>query len=279
MFETRKRHVKRSVLRVLGLICLQQHQDQIIQEVKRLSDDPTVHGILVQLPLPKHVNHRAVLEAITPLKDVDGLTGMSHGSLFIHGLEAGLVPCTPLGVMRLLQDSNISPEGKHAVVLGRSNLVGKPVALLLLSRNATVTICHSKTKDLPAILGQADILIAAVGIANFVKGEWLKPGAVVIDVGINAFNDPAAKRGYRLVGDTDYESCKKVASAITPVPGGVGPMTVAMLMSNTVKAWELQHGQNPTPEKKKQLLLFILTILLPSSPQSQYVNNLCFVAV
>jgi len=218
-------------------------QEQIIQEVKKLSDDPSINGILVQLPLPKHVNHRAVLESITPLKDVDGLTGMNHGSLFIHGLEAGLVPCTPLGVMRLLQDSNISAEGKHAVVLGRSNLVGKPLALLLLSRNATVTICHSKTKDLPIILGQADILIAAVGIANFVKGEWLKPGAVVIDVGINAFNDPSTKKGYRLVGDTDYESCKKVASAITPVPGGVGPMTVAMLMSNTIRAWELQHGQ------------------------------------
>jgi len=216
-------------------------QAEIMAQVKRLDNDPSINGILVQLPLPKGIDHRAVLECISPVKDVDGLTGMSHGHLFIHGIEAGLVPCTPLGVMRLLEDAKISLEGKNAVVLGRSNLVGKPLALLFLSRNATVTVAHSKTKNLKEVLRSAEILVAAIGQPQFVKGDMVQPGAVVIDVGINAVPAADNPKGYKLVGDVDYEACKKVASAITPVPGGVGPMTVAMLISNTVRAWELQY--------------------------------------
>eukprot|EP00808_Paulinella_micropora_P001012 g57163.t1 len=162
------------------------------------------------------------------------------GRLVLEGEKAGLIPCTPLGCLRLLDEAKVPLEGANAVVLGRSNLVGKPMASLLLSRNATVTICHSRTKNLPAILGQADVVVAAIGKANFVKGAWLKHGAVLIDVGINSVEDKTKKAGYRLVGDADYDECVKVSSVITPVPGGVGPMTVAMLLRNTIVACRLQ---------------------------------------
>eukprot|EP00456_Euglypha_rotunda_P029953 TRINITY_DN2341_c0_g1_i3.p1 TRINITY_DN2341_c0_g1~~TRINITY_DN2341_c0_g1_i3.p1 ORF type:complete len:191 (-),score=28.27 TRINITY_DN2341_c0_g1_i3:94-666(-) len=185
-----------------------------------------------------------VLDAIHPSKDVDGLHAINHGNLFKFGNEAALIPCTPLGCLRLLEHAGVSLEGKKAVVVGRSNLVGKPLALLLLSRHATVTITHSKTKNLPEVVRQADIVCAAIGKPHFVKGDWIKPGAIVIDVGINAVPDPSKKAGYRLVGDVDYDAALRSASAITPVPGGVGLMTVAMLLSNTVKAWKIQHSSS-----------------------------------
>eukprot|EP00808_Paulinella_micropora_P028538 g59467.t1 len=216
-------------------------QEEVLEAVRALNKDSKVHGILVQLPLPKHMQPREILEAIHPHKDVDGLTMANHGDLFAHGGDAKLIPCTPQGCMRLLKEAKIPIKGKHAVVLGRSNLVGKPIAMLLQSEHATVTMCHSRTRDLPKIVQQADIVVAALGIPEYVKKEWLKPGAVVLDVGINSVTDASHPRGYRLVGDVDFDACKQVASAITPVPGGVGPMTVAMLLQNTLNAWELQQ--------------------------------------
>jgi 5,10-methylene-tetrahydrofolate dehydrogenase/methenyl tetrahydrofolate cyclohydrolase len=221
-------------------------QADVIEKVKELNNDPMVDGILVQLPLPPHIDEQAVLDEISQNKDVDGLhplnvahlantkthapgkKGWSFESIDFH------VACTPQGCIELLDRSGIDIEGKEAVVLGRSNIVGIPVALLLMQRNATVTIAHSRTNDLPSVLRRADIVVAAVGRTEMVIGEWLKPGAVVIDVGINSKDDASKKAGYRLVGDCDYESCAAVASQITPVPGGVGPMTIAMLMRNTV---------------------------------------------
>jgi len=216
-------------------------QEEVLEVVRKLNADQTVNGILIQLPLPPQINQQAILSAIHPLKDVDGLHSVNSGELFIHGDKAGLIPCTPLGCMRLLREAGIKLDGKNAVVLGRSNLVGKPLALLLLSQHATVTLAHSKTQNLPELCRQAEVLVAAIGKPNFVKGDWVKPGAVVIDVGINPVEDKTKKNGYRVVGDVDYEAAVKIAGAITPVPGGVGLMTVAMLLSNTVKAWELQH--------------------------------------
>eukprot|EP00457_Paulinella_chromatophora_P011769 gb/GEZN01011929.1/.p1 GENE.gb/GEZN01011929.1/~~gb/GEZN01011929.1/.p1 ORF type:complete len:330 (+),score=34.28 gb/GEZN01011929.1/:31-1020(+) len=220
-------------------------QEEVLSAVQELNRDPDVHGILVQLPLPKHMEQRPILEAISRLKDVDGLTKANHGDLFVHGTQADLIPCTPLGCLRMLQEANIKISGSNAVVLGRSNLVGKPIALLLQSQHATVTMCHSKTKDLHEIVKKADIVVAALGVPEFVKREWIKPGATIIDVGINSVKDASVPKGYRLVGDVDYEACKNVAGAITPVPGGVGPMTVAMLLQNTYKAWELQQRTSP----------------------------------
>lgn len=207
--------------------------------------DPKVNGILVQLPLPEHIDEAAVLHTISPDKDVDGLHPLNVAQLAntkTHGGRGAWsfdnidfhVSCTPQGCIELLDRSGVAIEGKEAVVIGRSNIVGIPVALLLMQRNATVTIAHSRTKDIAATVGKADIVVAAVGRAEFVKASWLKPGAVVIDVGINSVDDPSDKRGYRLVGDVDFEGCKAVASQITPVPGGVGPMTIAMLLRNTV---------------------------------------------
>jgi 5,10-methylene-tetrahydrofolate dehydrogenase/methenyl tetrahydrofolate cyclohydrolase len=226
-------------------------QQQIMDCVLSLNEDPRVHGILVQLPLPPHIQEHTVLEAIDPRKDVDGLHSHNVASLSSTATHAGskepldwtkletipfAIPCTPQGCIELLDRTGVSIEGKRAVVLGRSNLVGIPVALLLMHRNATVTVVHSRTVNTPAVVAEADIVIAAVGKANLVKSTWLKPGAVVIDVGINSVDCPTAKRGYRLVGDVDYQDCRQVASLITPVPGGVGPMTIAMLMRNTVSA-------------------------------------------
>lgn len=204
-------------------------QEEILNTVRLLNQDDSVHGILVQLPLPRHIDEQAVLRAIDPDKDVDGFHAMNAGRL-MNG-EPGFVACTPKGVMRLLEVSGVELDGKNAVVVGRSNIVGKPMALLLLQKNCTVTIAHSYTKDLTAVTRSADILVVAVGRAGFITGDMIKPGAAVMDVGINRVDG-------KVVGDVDFESAKEVASCITPVPGGVGAMTIAMLMENTVEAAE-----------------------------------------
>jgi methylenetetrahydrofolate dehydrogenase (NADP+)/methenyltetrahydrofolate cyclohydrolase len=205
-------------------------QGELLGLVERLGRDPAVHGILVQLPLPAPLDAQAVIEALPPEKDVDGLHPVSQGRL-MAGLP-GLRPCTPLGVMRLLDETGVELRGANAVVVGRSLLVGKPVALLLLERHATVTLCHSRTRDLGAVVGRADVVIAATGKAGLVRGEWIRPGAVVIDVGINRGPDG------KLCGDVEFAAARERAAWITPVPGGVGPMTVAMLLQNTVGAAE-----------------------------------------
>ncbi len=212
--------------------------------VRELNTDPRVHGILVQLPLPSGLDEEHVLNAISLAKDVDGFHPLNIGRLAQKGRDPLFVPCTPAGVMHLLDQAGVQCEGANAVVLGRSNIVGMPAALLLIRRNATVTVCHSHTRDLPAVVRQADILIAAAGRPQMVRGDWIKPGAVVIDVGVNRVEDPAAKRGYRLVGDVAFDEVAQVASAITPVPGGVGPMTIAMLLKNTLRAARLSVGGN-----------------------------------
>lgn len=211
-------------------------QEEVEALVRGLSADPAVHGILVQLPLPGHLDEEAVLGAIALEKDVDGFHPVNIGRLAMKGRRPLFVPCTPKGVIELLDRAGAQIEGARAVVLGRSNIVGLPVSMLLLHRNATVTICHSRTRDLPAVTRQADILVAAVGRPQMVRGDWVKPGAVVIDVGVNRVEDPTARRGYRLVGDVAFEEVREVAGAITPVPGGVGPMTIAMLLMNTLIA-------------------------------------------
>lgn len=204
--------------------------------VAQLNADPSVHGILVQLPLPDHLNEEAVLNAIGIDKDVDGFHPVNIGRLSMKGRKPLFVPCTPAGCMVLLEEAGAQFKGANAVVLGRSNIVGLPASMLLLHRDCTVTVCHSRTKDLPAVCREADILIAAVGRPNMVKRDWVKPGAYVIDVGINRVDDATRKSGYRLVGDVDFDGVKDVAGAITPVPGGVGPMTIAMLMRNTMRS-------------------------------------------
>ena len=209
-------------------------QATLIALVKGLNSDATVHGILVQLPLPKHIASGAVIETISPEKDVDGFHYRNIGALFVG--EPAFYPCTPWGIMKMLEHESIPVEGKHAVVVGRSAIVGKPMALMLLQASATVTVCHSKTRDLGAITRQADILVAAVGRPRIVTGEMVKPGAVVIDVGVNRLPDG------RLAGDVDFEAASQIASHITPVPGGVGPMTIAMLLANTVKSAERGAG-------------------------------------
>ena len=207
---------------------------QLLGEVEALNNDPKIHGILVQLPLPKHLDSHTVIEAINPDKDVDGFHQQNVGAL-VTG-ETPFPSCTPYGVMVLLEKTGIAIEGKHAVIVGRSNIVGKPMALLLLHKNATVTICTSKTVDLAKHTRDADILVAAVGRAHFITGDMVKPGAVVIDVGINRNSDG------KLVGDVDFASVKEVAGYLTPVPGGVGPMTITMLVANTVRAAERLSG-------------------------------------
>ena len=209
-------------------------QEKLIEEINKLNNDEKINGILLQLPLPKHLDEHAALEAIKPEKDVDGFHPINVGKLYI-GLDT-FVPCTPKGIMELLKRYEVSIAGKNAVVIGRSNIVGKPIAALLMKENATVTIAHSKTQNLPELVKTADIVVAAIGKPNFVKGEWIKEGAVVVDVGINSVDDPTSPKGYKLVGDVEYEDASKRASYITPVPGGVGPMTIAMLLSNTLKA-------------------------------------------
>jgi len=220
--------------------------DALAREIARLNSDPGVDGILVQSPLPSHLDERAVFRCIAPEKDVDGLHPLNIGKLAQED-PTGFVSCTPAGILELLARSAVDLEGRHVVVIGRSLLVGKPVALLALQKkagaNATVTMCHSRTANLPALTRQADILIAAIGRPEFVTAGMVKQGAVVIDVGINRVADPSRKAGYRLTGDVDFAGVSAVAGKITPVPGGVGPMTVAMLMRNTLKAFHLQASR------------------------------------
>ena len=214
-------------------------QSQVESLVQELNARPDIHGILVQLPLPAHLDEEKVLAAVGLNKDVDGFHPLNAGRLAQKGREPDFVPATPAGVIRLLEETGVQFSGANAVVLGRSNIVGMPVAMLLVRNDCTVTICHSRTKNLPEVIRGADILVAAVGRAQMVKGDWIKPGAVVIDVGTNSINDSSAKDGSRLVGDVDFESAVEVAGAITPVPGGVGPMTIAMLLVNTLRAAEM----------------------------------------
>ncbi len=213
----------------------------LLAEVDRLNADPRIHGFLIQLPLPKHINPERVLHRIDPAKDVDGFHPVNVGKLSI-GDPTALRPATPYGVQQMLLRSGIETRGAHAVIVGRSNIVGKPMASLLIQPgpggDATVTVCHSKSRDLPAICRTADILIVAIGKPEFVTADMVRPGAVVIDVGINRVADPAAPKGYRIVGDVAYGPVAEVASAITPVPGGVGKMTIAMLLKNTLQAFE-----------------------------------------
>ena len=214
-------------------------QSEVEALVQQLNDDPKVHGILVQLPLPAGLDEERVLNAISIEKDVDGFHPLNIGRLAQKGRDPLFIPCTPAGTMHLLETNVEKIEGLNAVVLGRSNIVGMPVALLLVRANATVTICHSRTRDLPAVVRSADILVAAIGKPEMVRGDWVKPGAVVIDVGINRVEDASRPKGYRLTGDVAFDEVKEVAGAITPVPGGVGPMTIAILLKNTLKAAKL----------------------------------------
>lgn len=213
-------------------------QDELIALVEKMNSDPEIDGILVQLPLPKHIDESAVIGAISPDKDVDGFTPINVGNLVIG--EKCFMPCTPHGIVQLLARSNVEISGSHVVVVGRSNIVGKPIANMLLQKkeyaNATVTICHTGTKDMASFTKQADILIVASGRPNTVTADMVKDGVAIIDVGVNRVEDASRKRGYRLVGDVDFENLKEKASVITPVPGGVGPMTITMLMVNTVES-------------------------------------------
>lgn len=211
-------------------------EEEIIRLIEQLNQDETVHGILVQLPLPSGLNEERVLAAVSIDKDVDGFHPINIGRLAQKGRQPRFIPCTPAGIMFLLEKTIGSLDGRHAVVLGRSNIVGMPVALLLVRANATVTICHSRTKDLPQVVRSGDVVVASIGKPDFVRGDWLRPGAVVIDVGINHVDDPTTEKGYRLTGDVAFNEAMPVAAAITPVPGGVGPMTIAMLLQNTLKA-------------------------------------------
>ena len=218
-------------------------QDEVESLVAKLNADPAVDGILVQLPLPDHLDEERVLQLINIEKDVDGFSPLNIGRLAQKGREPLFVPCTPYGCIYLLKKAGVQISGANAVVLGRSNIVGMPAALLLVKENATVTVCHSRTKNLADVVRQADILIAAIGRTEMVQGDWIKPGAAIIDVGMNSKPDATKKKGYRLVGDVDFEAAKEVAGFITPVPGGVGPMTIAMLMANTLRAAEIQDGE------------------------------------
>ena len=219
-------------------------QEELVQLIHQLNADDRIHGILVQSPPPPHIDEEAVILNIDPRKDVDGFHPANVAKLVLED-ETGFVPCTPLGCMELLAAYGIPTAGKHAVVIGRSMIVGKPMANLLVSKkaNATVTIAHSRTADLPGLCRTADILVAAVGRPEMVTVDYVKPGAVVLDVGINRIDDASRPRGYRIVGDVDFEAVKDSCSAITPVPGGVGPMTIAMLMANTVKACRQQTAE------------------------------------
>ena len=211
-------------------------QSEVEGAVRGFNDDPRIHGILVQLPMPAHIDEEAVLNQVSPAKDVDGIHPMNLGRLGMRGREPSFTPATPTGVIALIEETGEPIEGAQAAVIGRSNIVGLPVALMLANANATVTICHSRTRSLPEVVKRADIVVAAVGRAEFVKGDWLKPGAIVIDVGSNSVPDPQSEKGYRYLGDVEFEAAKAVASHITAVPGGVGPMTITMLLSNTLKA-------------------------------------------
>ena len=221
-------------------------EQELINKIKILNSQDDVHAILVQLPLPQHINEKSVLQTISIEKDVDGFSVENMGRLCLNGHTPHAIPCTPQGCIELIERSNLIIQGKHAVVIGRSNIVGMPLARMLLEKNATVTICHSKTKNIENIIKQADILVSCIGKPNFILGEWIKPGAIIIDVGINSIVDKTRKKNYKLVGDVCFEDAKKVASYITPVPGGVGPMTIAMLMKNTLKlaCFKIENNNN-----------------------------------
>ena len=222
----------------------QSTQEEVEATVAELGEDHRVHGILVQLPLPSGLEEQSVLARIRIEKDVDGFHPINLGGLAMKGADPLFVPCTPAGCLTLLKRAGVRLEGSRAVVLGRSNIVGMPVSLLLIKHDATVTVCHSRTRDLMQVCREAEILIAAIGQPEMVRGDWIRPGATVIDVGINQIADPTAKRGYRVVGDVAFTEAIEVAGAITPVPGGVGPMTVAGLLQNTLRAAELAHTRS-----------------------------------
>jgi methylenetetrahydrofolate dehydrogenase (NADP+)/methenyltetrahydrofolate cyclohydrolase len=223
-------------------------QAEVLAVVERMNADPRIHGILVQLPMPKQIDERTVLLAVSPDKDVDGFHPMSVGRMVLG--EKAFLPCTPHGVVQMLARSGVNVSGKHVVVVGRSNIVGKPVANMLLQKkpnaNATVTICHTGTVDMGYFTRQADVLIVAAGRPNTVKADMVKPGAVVIDVGVNRVEDPSRKAGFRLVGDVDFEGVSRTASLIAPVPGGVGPMTITMLLYNTMESAKQASQRQPT---------------------------------
>ncbi len=225
-------------------------EQELVATVDRLNHDAAIHGILVQLPLPKHMDEQLVLRSILPSKDVDGFHPENVGKVST-GDPSGFRPATPYGVQQMLLHHGVDPKGQHAVIVGRSNIVGRPLAALLLQTgkggNATVTVCHSRTRDLGAVTRLADILIVAIGRPEFVTADMIRPGAVVVDVGVNRVDDPGHKKGYRLVGDVAFDGAREVASAITPVPGGVGPMTITMLLYNTVQAAEHWAGDAASP--------------------------------
>lgn len=233
---------KEKACREAGMFSLEVRLDEtaseaeLIAEIRKLNADERIHGILVQLPLPGHIDEKAVIAAIDPAKDVDGFTPVNVGKMLIG--EECFLPCTPHGIIKLIEFAGMDTRGKHAVVIGRSNIVGKPVAVLLSRReaNATVTLCHTGTPDLAKFTRDADIVVVAAGKPGTLTGDMLKEGAVVIDVGVNRIADSTREKGFRLAGDADFESCSRVASAITPVPGGVGPMTITMLLWNTLES-------------------------------------------
>lgn len=239
----RKACEKAGITSVAHVVSADTSQAEVERIVQSLNDDPAIHGILVQLPLPGHMDEERVLRLVSLDKDVDGFHPVNIGLLAMKGREPYFTPATPTGCMVLLDEAGVKIEGANAVVIGRSNIVGLPVALMLMKANATVTVCHSRTRNLPDLVRQADIVIAAIGRPEYVKGDWIKPGAIVIDVGTNKVDDPSAEKGYRYVGDVEFEKAKEVAGAITKVPGGVGPMTITMLLQNTVKAaWRIADG-------------------------------------
>ena len=232
-------------------------QEEVHALVAELNKNPEVNGILVQLPMPDHIDEETILNSIDLEKDVDGFHPVNIGRLAMKNRDPLFIPCTPAGCLVLLEEAGVKISGSEAVILGRSNIVGLPMAMLLQKANATVTICHSRTKDLKTHLQQADIVIAAIGQAELITGDMLKPGCAVIDVGINQVEDATRERGYRLVGDVEFESAKEVAGAITPVPGGVGPMTIAMLMRNTVTAAQIALGiREPMLQRHSGLVVY-----------------------
>ncbi len=218
-------------------------EEELLAQIRELNSDPVIHGILVQLPVPRHIREKAVIDAIAPEKDVDGFTPVNVGRMMIG--EPCYLPCTPHGIIKLIEFAGMNLAGKHAVVIGRSNIVGKPVAALLARKetNATVTLCHTGTPDIASFTRQADVVVVATGKPNTLTGDMLKPGAVVIDVGVNRIPDATKPKGFRLVGDADFASCDAVAGAITPVPGGVGPMTITMLLWNTLESAKRAVGE------------------------------------
>lgn len=218
-------------------------QEEVIEAVRAYNNDPNIHGILIQLPLPDHIDEEAVLKEVSLAKDVDGFHPLNIGALAMKGRTPTFTPATPTGCMTLIAESGVDVSGKKAVVLGRSNIVGMPMALMLNNANATVTIVHSRTANAAEIIRKADILIAAIGMPEYVKADWVKPGAVVIDVGTNKIDAPDTKKGYKWVGDVDFDGAKEVAAAITIVPGGVGPLTIASLIQNTMKAARMSVGE------------------------------------